>query len=152
MKKEDVSILLIILMFVAVGFVSFMGWLSIEEQNISFNNLRLKQYTIVRKVNSLNDSMVKLNWQIKDTISSLNNLKTAMNSDKISIKEVSSRIDKISNKLSTWQIVSKGVMSQLDRLNAKVKLSENAPVKNNNLGKVSVEKDIAQNTQEKSTE
>jgi len=152
MKKENISILLVVLMFVTIGFVSFMGWLSIENQNISFKNLKTKQFVLLKEVNSLKDSLAKINWEIKDTVNNLNNLKTAMNDNLISIKEVSSRINNISYKLSTWQTASKEMMSQVDRLNAKIKLLEKKPTKSVNLGKVSVEKDIAQNMQEKSSE
>ncbi|OPX29254.1 MAG: hypothetical protein B1H08_04265 [Candidatus Omnitrophica bacterium 4484_171] len=151
MKKENVSILLIVLMFIVVGFALSMGWLAIENQNVSFNNLKAKQYNIVKETNSLKDSLRGMDQRIKDVTNDFKSLKLAVNNGKITERELTSRINTMNDELAKWQAISERIMSKIEDLDNKVKLS-NKVVKNIDLGKVSVEKDIAQNTQEKSTE
>ena len=151
MKKENVSILLIVLMFIVVGFALSMGWLAIENQNVSFNNLKAKQYNIVKETNSLKDSLRGMDQRIKDITNDFKSLKLAVNNGKITERELTSRINTMNDELAKWQAISERIMSKIEDLDNKVKLS-NKVVKNIDLGKVSVEKDVAQNTQEKSTE
>jgi len=151
MKKENISILLIVLMFIVVGFALSMGWLAIENQNASFNSLRAKQYNIVKETNSLRDSLKGMEERIKGVTNDFKSLKLAVNNGKITEKGLSSRIEGINDELTKWQVISDQVISKVEELDAKVKLSKK-PVENINLGKVSVEKDIAQNIQEKSSE
>ena len=150
MKKEDISILLVILMFIVAGFAFSMGWLAIENQNASFNSLRAKQYNIVKETNSLRDSLKGMEERIKDVTNGFKSLKLAINNGKITERELISRINTMNDELTKWQIISDRIISKIEDLDNKVEFSKET-VGNINLGKVSIEKDVAQNTQEKAT-
>ena len=150
MKKENISILLVILMFIVAGFAFFMGWLAIENQNASFNSLRAKQYNIVKETNSLRDSLKGMEERIKGVTNDFKSLKLAVNNGKITERELISRINTMNDELTKWQIISDRIISKIEDLDNKVEFSKET-VGNINLGKVSIEKDVAQNTQEKAT-
>ena len=150
MKKEDISILLVILMFIVAGFAFFMGWLAIENQNASFNSLRAKQYNIVKETNSLRNSLKGMEERMKGVTNDFKSLKLAVNNGKITERELISRINTMNDELTKWQIISDRIISKIEDLDNKVEFSKET-VGNINLGKVSIEKDVAQNTQEKAT-
>jgi len=150
MKKEDISILLVILMFIVAGFAFSMGWLAIENQNASFNSLRAKQYNIVKETNSLRNSLKGMEERIKGVTNDFKSLKLAVNNGKITERELISRINTMNDELTKWQIISDRIISKIEDLDNKVEFSKET-VGNINLGKVSIEKDVAQNTQEKAT-
>ena len=150
MKKENISILLVILMFIVAGFAFFMGWLAIENQNASFNSLRAKQYNIVKETNSLRNSLKGMEERMKGVTNDFKSLKLAVNNGKITERELISRINTMNDELTKWQIISDRIISKIEDLDNKVEFSKET-VGNINLGKVSIEKDVAQNTQEKAT-
>ena len=150
MKKENISILLVILMFIVAGFAFSMGWLAIENQNASFNSLRAKQYNIVKETNSLRNSLKGMEERIKGVTNDFKSLKLAVNNGKITERELISRINTMNDELTKWQIISDRIISKIEDLDNKVEFSKET-VGNINLGEVSIEKDVAQNTQEKAT-
>ena len=151
MKKENISILLVILMFIVAGFAFSMGWLAIENQNASFNSLRAKQYNIVKETNSLRNSLKGMEERMKGVTNDFKSLKLAVNNGKITERELISRINTMNDELTKWQIISDRIISKIEDLDNKVEFSKET-VGNINLGEVSIEKDVAQNTQEKATE
>ncbi len=140
MKKENVSILLIVLLFIMVTFTTTMGWITIKNQEIKFSNLKQKELSLVDEIAYLKSTLSNLNSELRNYTANLALLEKNIELNKINQQELSMRLNGLKKELSKWKAISDAVISKIEQLDDKIVTLKDNTVKSVELGEVSIEK------------
>jgi len=152
MKKENVSILLIVILFIVVTFTTTMGWITIKNQEIKFSNLKQKELSLVGEINYLKNTLSNLNSELRNYVTNLTLLEKTIELNKISQQELSMRLNGLKKELSKWEVISDAVISKIEQLDDKIVTLKDSTIKSVELGEVSIEKNPLVKTEESVTQ
>ena len=140
MKKENVSILLIVILFLVVTFTTTMGWITIKNQEIKFSNLKQKELYLADEIIYLKNTLSNLNSELKNYVANLTLLEKTIELNKINQQELSMRLNGLKKELSKWEAISDTVISKIEQLDDKIAALKDNAIKSVELGEVSIEK------------
>ena len=152
MKKENVSILLIVILFIVVTFTTAMGWITIKNQEIKFLNLKQRELSLVGEINYLKNTLSNLNSELRNYVTNLTLLEKTIELNKISQQELSMRLNGLKKELSKWEVISDAVISKIEQLDDKIVTLKDSTIKSVELGEVSIEKNPLVKTEESITQ
>lgn len=161
MKQQNIIFILLIAAVAFTAVSTAMGWYILLEQDKQLISLSKQQTFARKKIIGLNESLVKLDAQMKKNTNNFSSLtkefksiEQAVNSGKLQDKELSMRIMDIGDKLQTWQLINDEVLNSIIDLGRGMDMlgdstvfkqadaSRQAPIKNIELGEVSIKKNI----------
>lgn len=140
MKKENVSILLTVILFVVVTFEITMGWIAIKNQGIKFSNLQQKEYSLRGDINYLKSVIGKLGSELANSAKNISSLENTIKFNKISQQELSMRLNQLTKELDKWKSVSDAMISKIEQLDDKIITLKSNRIKSVELGELSVKK------------
>jgi chromosome segregation ATPase len=161
MKSQNIVFILLVVAVVFTAVSTAMGWYFLLDQDNKIVSLGQQQQFVANKVTGLNRNLAKLETQIKTSTSDFKILtkefkimEQSLNASRLRDKELSARMTSVGDKLQTWELINdeiidtivnlnQGVAALTDQALVRQAAVETEPVKEIELGEVSIRKNTS---------